>query len=207
MNKLLKSLTKSLSFWILLGIGALVLIIKQKFPKLRKSLSKVLPLVADKEPLPSAEEIDRLIDEEFNGGQEAQNIKAMWRLESGSGTNSISRNHNNIFSMKQTFKRPNAWQYLTPTIESDGNIPFVGYNTVKNAINDLALWFTYNGIFDIPKDPAAFVKRLKKKKYFTTSEAEYLAGIKRFLPKTKLKPRPPLFNKEVITEWWNRLTG
>lgn len=161
----------------------------------------MFPLAAGKEALPPASVIDKMIDQEFNSGEEARNIKAMWRLESGTGSNGISRNHNNIFSMKQTFKRPNAWQYLTKITEPDGDIPFVGFNTVRNAINDLNLWFTYNGIWDIPKDPAKFVKKLKAKGYFTSNESAYLRGIQKHVPKVALTERPPLFNFNAFREW------
>lgn len=152
--------------------------------------SKMFQIVDD----PNAvSKIDKMIDSRFAapfplgpGASDLANfLKAQYRLESGflrpEGPNTITKKHNNIFSMKESKVRPSDWDYLTDIIESDGNLPFVGYYNVSRAVTDLKKWWDYNKLpYDI-ETPEDFVELLHKKGYFTFPPRKYLAAIKKNL--------------------------
>jgi uncharacterized FlgJ-related protein len=109
-------------------------------------------------------------------------IAAMARLESGDYTNTLSRDLNNIYSMRFPRVRPATNIGSTVLIGVDGgNFEWSKYKSYQQATSDLLLWMDYN---KFPKQVSSvdqFAQELKNRSYFTSSLSFYTAGLKSYL--------------------------
>ena len=105
-------------------------------------------------------------------------IEAMAKHESGNYTNGLSREYNNIFSMKVPSQRP--FERSGETRPFPEGI-FSAYNSKEQALRDLMLWMNYTRMPDNLTTVDSFVQALRKRRYFEQDLAAYTKGVKRWM--------------------------
>lgn len=104
-------------------------------------------------------------------------LDAMAKHESAKFTNTLSTQHNNIFSMGWPFKRPKVNEGKTQKLYEGQQMSV--YRNREQAINDLYLWMLYNNVPYHGQNLYTMVDSLKAKGYFTQNKSVYMAGVKK----------------------------
>jgi flagellum-specific peptidoglycan hydrolase FlgJ len=105
-------------------------------------------------------------------------IVAQARFESGNFTNSLTKNHNNIFSMRHPKIRSTT--SLGPLANAEGRTGYASYSSIESATEDFILWLNFTNI-PTKLTTNNYVKLLKAKRYFEASEKHYKKGINYYL--------------------------
>jgi len=103
---------------------------------------------------------------------------AQAKLESGNFESNIYRRENNPLGMTHARKRDQLGR--ASSIIHEGN-PIQHYRNDTQGFRDMFLWYDY-GNFPTRVDSAKeYVRQLKKRKYFSLNESEYLKGLESYL--------------------------
>jgi hypothetical protein len=100
-------------------------------------------------------------------------ITAQAMHESGVFTSLVFQENNNPFGMKQPEKRD--------TLAIGENRGYAVYETVKDSINDLVLWFEYNAIPLNFQSPSAYAAKIREYGYYESPYADYTSALKAHL--------------------------
>jgi flagellum-specific peptidoglycan hydrolase FlgJ len=104
---------------------------------------------------------------------------AQAKLESGNFKNNLTRNHNNIFSMRHPSRRPTT--SIGPLASAEKRSGYASYESIEQATTDFILYLEYCNYPDTIKSVESHVKLLKQKGYFESSTKSYTKAIKRLL--------------------------
>jgi uncharacterized FlgJ-related protein len=105
-------------------------------------------------------------------------IIAQAKLESGNFTNRLTRHHNNIFSMQHPKKRPTT--SLCGCARAENRDGYASFSSIESAVEDYVLYLEFSKITKISTSEE-YVRLLKKKKYFESSEKKYLRAITKLM--------------------------
>lgn len=115
----------------------------------------------------------------------AKMIVAQAKLESGNFKNPLTRKHNNVFSMQHPKRRKTTSIGAFATAEKRPKI-YASYKTVRDAVRDLFLYFEARKIEKTQPSIDSYVKILKKKKFYESSEQSYKKALKKHFNKITL---------------------
>lgn len=82
--------------------------------------------------------------------------------------------------MQHPKKRPSVG-YKSEVYEGGMDTPVQGYRNDTQSIQDLLLWMDYTKFPKRVANAAAYVRQLKIRGYFTSSESDYLKGLESWL--------------------------
>ena len=127
----------------------------------------------------SASDLDRIIIQQAqrNGftPQASEYIAAQARHETANYTSELFRELNNVFGMKLPRVRPTKAKPSGVTSEGSEAARF---NSIRDAVDDLSLWFDYNRLGKAYRSIDAYVSALKQKRYFEAPYMLYLLAMK-----------------------------
>lgn len=117
----------------------------------------------------------------FNGVPEPMRelIVAQAKLESGGFTNRLSREGNNVFSMRHPYKRPTL--SLGPLLRAEGRCCYAAFESIETAVDDYILYMEH---FNIPKtfiSARDYARYLKSKGYYECSIEQYTNALNSLL--------------------------
>lgn len=103
---------------------------------------------------------------------------AQARFESGNFTNRLTRDHNNIFSMRNPRKRPT--KSLGPLARAEKRNGYASFRSIEEATEDFVLYLEFSGIpRKITLDQ--YCKILKQKGFYEATEKHYRRGVNYYL--------------------------
>jgi Uncharacterized FlgJ-related protein len=98
-------------------------------------------------------------------------IIAQAKLESGSFTNRLSREGNNIFSMRHPTKRPTL--SLGPLLRAEGRCCYAAFESIETAVDDYILYMEHFNVPDTFTTTQEYATYLKRKGYYECSVEDY----------------------------------
>jgi len=104
-------------------------------------------------------------------------IVAQAKHETANFKSAVFRRNNNAFGMRPAYVRRKEQMGDT---DSDG---YANYSSIEQSVDDLLLWFQYNGITlkSIYYSPESYARVLKLHKYFEADLNEYSKGVARWM--------------------------
>lgn len=106
-------------------------------------------------------------------------IIAQAKLESGGFTNKLSREGNNVFSMRHPYKRPTL--SLGPFLHAEGRCCYAAFTSIESAVDDYILYMNH---FNVPYTFTRaydYARYLKSKGYYECSVEQYTNALNRLL--------------------------
>lgn len=107
-------------------------------------------------------------------------VIAQAKAETGNFTSRFYREFNNMFGMKGAVKRKQLGRQGT-VHESDGGTPIHIYANDIQSLRDLFIYFDYVSFPTAVESVESYVRQLKRRGYFSTTEDHYLALMKSYL--------------------------
>jgi uncharacterized FlgJ-related protein len=105
---------------------------------------------------------------------------AQAKHESANFTSNLYKLTNNCFGMTHPVKRP-AVGYESKHFEGGNSRPLQAYRNDTESFVDLMLWMDYTKFPETVANAEQYVSEMKKRGYFTASEASYLKAFKKWL--------------------------
>lgn len=106
-------------------------------------------------------------------------IVAQAKLESGKFTNKLSREGNNVFSMRHPSKRPTL--SLGPLLRAEGRCCYAAFSSIETAVDDYILYMKHFNVPDTFVTTRDYARYLKSKGYYECSVEQYTNALNRLL--------------------------
>lgn len=106
-------------------------------------------------------------------------IVAQAKLESGRFTNKLSREGNNVFSMRHPSVRPTL--SLGPLLRAEGRCCYAAFTSIEAAVDDYVLYMEYFNIPDTFVSAHDYAAYLKSKGYYECSVEHYTKALNSLL--------------------------
>jgi uncharacterized FlgJ-related protein len=106
-------------------------------------------------------------------------LVAQAKLESGNYTNKLFLKHNNLYGMMHPKRRKTT--SFGSRARAEGRAGYAQYKTIEDSVKDMLLYMQYKEHPLRYKSAYSYVHTIKSKGFFTAPEAEYLAGLKRYM--------------------------
>lgn len=106
-------------------------------------------------------------------------LVAQAKFESGNYTNSLFRNHNNLYGMMHPRKR--TTKSIGGKARAEGKAGYAKFRSVEDSVEDMLIYLWDKEQMPRYTSTKQYVHFLKTNKFFTASELHYLHGLEYYL--------------------------